>query len=59
MIQESNFDNQAEALIHMHMPLDAVLGIACVNDAVKDDLETLLEQRSIELAVRSKPTWYF
>jgi hypothetical protein len=41
------------------MPFDAVLGIACVNDAVRDDLETLLEQRGVKVAVRSKPTWYF
>ena len=50
---------QAEALIHRHVPLNAVLGIACVNDAVKDSLELLLGQRGIELAIRSKPTWYF
>ena len=50
---------QAEALIHKSVPLNAVLGIACVNDAVKGSLESLLEERGIELAVRSKPTWYF
>jgi hypothetical protein len=50
---------QAEALIHMHVPLNAVLGIACVNDAVKHNLDALLEQHGIKLAVRSKPTWYF
>jgi hypothetical protein len=43
----------------MHVPLDAVLGIASLNDAVKDNLESLLKQHGIELAVRSKPTWYF
>jgi len=50
---------QAEALIHKHVPLSAVLGIACVNDTVRGSLETLLEQRGIELAVRAKPSWYF
>jgi hypothetical protein len=50
---------QAEALIHRHVPLSAVLGLACVNDAVKGSLESLLEQRGIELAVRAKPSWYF
>jgi len=50
---------QAEALIHRYVPIDAMLGIACVNDVIKKDLEALLEQRSIELTVRSKPTWYF
>jgi ssDNA thymidine ADP-ribosyltransferase DarT-like protein len=50
---------QAEALIHRYVPLEAILGIVCVNDVVKGSLESLLEQRSIELAVRSMPTWYF
>ena len=50
---------QAEALIHRYVPLQAILGIVCVNDVVKGSLESLLEQRSIELAVRSMPTWYF
>jgi ssDNA thymidine ADP-ribosyltransferase DarT-like protein len=50
---------QAEALIHKYMPLKAILGIVCVNDVVRGSLESLLDQRSIELAVRSMPTWYF
>ena len=50
---------QAEALIHRYVPIEAILGIGCVNDVVKGSLESLLEQRRIELAVRSKPTWYF
>lgn len=50
---------QAEALIHRYLPLQAVLGIACVNDAVRTSLESLLEQRGVELTVRSTPTWYF
>lgn len=50
---------QAEALIHMHAPLNAVLGIACVNDTVRADLETQLKQRGIDLTVRALPGWYF
>lgn len=50
---------QAEALIHGHVPLEAILGVACVNEVIRKDLEVLLEQRGIELTVRSKPTWYF
>jgi hypothetical protein len=41
------------------VPLEAILGIGCVNDAIRKDLEALLEQRGIELTVRSTPTWYF
>ena len=50
---------QAEALIHRHVPLDAVLGIACLNEVVKGSLESLLELRGLKLAVRAKPSWYF
>ena len=50
---------QAEALVHRYVPLGAILGIACVNDVIRRDLETLLEQRGIELTVKSTPKWYF
>lgn len=50
---------QAEALIHKSVPLNAVLGIACVNDTVRAGLESLLEQRGIQLSVRAIPKWYF
>jgi hypothetical protein len=50
---------QAEALIHRHVPLNAMLGICCVNEVVKNSLESLLGQRDIELIVRARPTWYF
>jgi len=50
---------QAEALIHRYVPLEAILGIACLNDVIRKNLEALFEQRGIELTVRSTPTWYF
>jgi hypothetical protein len=55
----SNFGIKAEALVHKYVPLEAILGIACVNDVISNDLETRLEQHGIELTVRSTPTWYF
>ena len=50
---------QAEALVHKYVPLEAILGIACVNDVIRKNLECSLEERGIELRVRSTPTWYF
>lgn len=50
---------QAEALIHRYVPLKAILGIACHNEVIKTNLEALLKERSVELTVRAKPTWYF
>jgi hypothetical protein len=50
---------QAEALIHGHVPLNAILGIACVNDAVKGILDPIIKKRGIELIVKATPKWYF
>lgn len=50
---------QAEALVHGHVPLEALLGIGCHDDAVKQSLETLLEKRAINLRVEMTPAWYF
>ncbi len=50
---------QAEVLVHRHVPLEAVLGIGCYNDAVKSSLESLLEERDAKITVRTTPNWYF
>jgi hypothetical protein len=50
---------QAEVLIHGHVPLNAILGIACVNDAVKGILDPIIKKRGIELIVKATPKWYF
>lgn len=50
---------QAEALVHRHMPVNALKGIVCYNKAVKDDLSTLLDKSGPRLKVVAKPSWYF
>lgn len=50
---------QAEALVHRHVPLEAVLGIACYNDTVTHSIETLLEERGAKITARTVPSWYF
>ncbi|HKQ05494.1 MAG TPA: DUF4433 domain-containing protein [Blastocatellia bacterium] len=50
---------QAEALVHRRVPLEAVLGIVCYNDTVKRGLESLIEERGINLEVRALPGYYF
>ncbi len=50
---------QAEALVHRHVPLEAVIGVGCYNDTVKHSIETLLEKRDAKTAVRTTPNWYF
>ena len=50
---------QAEALIHRHVPLQAILGIGCHNDKVKAHLEKLIAARNHNLGVKTTPAWYF
>jgi hypothetical protein len=50
---------QAEALVHRHMPLNALLGIGCHDSTVKQRLDSLLLASGQQIDVKSTPTWYF
>ncbi|CAH0495994.1 DUF4433 domain-containing protein [Novosphingobium sp. CECT 9465] len=50
---------QAEALIHEHVPLAALRGIACCNEAEAQKLRRRIAAAGIELKVAAKPSWYF
>lgn len=50
---------QAEALVHHHVPLEALLGVGCHNDSVKDRLEALVAKQGKKLSVKTTPSWYF
>jgi hypothetical protein len=50
---------QAEALVHGHLPLTAVLGIGCFNDRVRETVEAEMLTRGQKLSVKTTPTWYF
>jgi hypothetical protein len=50
---------QAEALAFRHVPLDALIGLACYDESVKSDLEQLRTTRRLELPVRVRRGWYF
>lgn len=50
---------QAEALIQQHMPTDALLGVACVNEAVAAQLREQIAAAGLALKVAVTPTWYF
>jgi hypothetical protein len=49
----------AEALIHRHLPLEALLGIACFDSASKAKVDREVSRRDLTLSVRSLPQWYF
>lgn len=50
---------QAEALIHQHLPTDALLGIACVNENVAGQLRAQIAGAGLALKVAVTPGWYF
>lgn len=50
---------QAEALVHRHVPLGALLGIVCFTDAVRACIERKIAARGLMLPVHTRPGWYF
>jgi hypothetical protein len=50
---------QAEALAYRHVPVDALLGIACHNAGCKTRIDELLESSGKKLSVAVRPDWYF
>lgn len=50
---------QAEALVHRHVPLEALVGIGCHNADVRIQLELELERRQTKMSVKTTPNWYF
>ena len=50
---------QAEALVHKHLPVDALSGLVCYNDDVLKSLNAALAKRKQTIKVVKKPGWYF
>jgi hypothetical protein len=50
---------QAEALVYQHVPLKALLGFVCYNEAVKAMIDTELANRGMEFEVKVYPGWFF
>lgn len=50
---------QAEALIHRHLPVSALLGIVCYTDSIKQTIELQLRTQHLSLPVHSRTHWYF
>jgi len=49
---------QAEALIHQHLPVDALMGIACYNTSTRDAVQALIDKHDVNVKVFSKNSWY-
>jgi hypothetical protein len=50
---------QAEALIWRQLPLEAVLGICCCSDEVREQVQAQAAERTLAVKVIMKRSWYF
>lgn len=50
---------QAEALVHRHLPLAAVLGVVCHTDDARREIERKMIDAGVTLTVHTRPHWYF
>jgi hypothetical protein len=50
---------QAEALVHKHLPIDAILGLVCSTDHTASILEANIATRGLTTPVAKRPKWYF
>ncbi len=50
---------QAEALVHGHVPISGLLGIACYDSAARQEIEHAAKARTLPIKVETLPSWYF
>lgn len=50
---------QAEALVHRHLPVPALLGLACHDAESETNLKSELTRRGLSLTLAIRPDWYF
>lgn len=50
---------QAEALVHRHLPIRALLGIVCYTDTLRQTIERQVQERNLKLPIHARTGWYF
>jgi hypothetical protein len=50
---------QAEAMVHRRVPIEALDGIACYEDAVKRRFDASAEAAGVKAHIKVLPRWYF
>ncbi|MFS0825473.1 type II toxin-antitoxin system toxin DNA ADP-ribosyl transferase DarT [Pseudomonas phoenicis] len=50
---------QAEALLHKHVPVEALLGIVCYDELLSSRVDREVRQRQLNIPVYARPKWYF
>jgi hypothetical protein len=50
---------QAEALVYQHLPVAALLGVACYTEKTRQSVERSARERGIDLTILKRRGWYF
>lgn len=50
---------QAEALVHVHLPVERLVGIVCLSENEKRTLEQQREKVGLDISIAARPKWYF
>lgn len=50
---------QAEALAYRHLPVEALMGVACYSEAVRQEVETVTSSAGVSVEVVTRRDWYF
>jgi hypothetical protein len=50
---------EAEALIHRHLPIASLLGLACYNNTAKSFVSRHAAICGAKVTISTKPSWYF
>ncbi|NIA13550.1 MAG: DUF4433 domain-containing protein [Nitrospiraceae bacterium] len=70
LLRSKNFQNdpddpgkkeryQAEALAYQHVPVNALLGIVCYTDGVRNQLQDACKSKGLNIRLEVRPGWYF
>ena len=50
---------QAEALVHDHLPAEALIGLVCYTESVTAEISQLVSAKSLKIQVVKNTGWYF
>ncbi len=50
---------QAEALVHRHVPFEALRSIVCYDNAIREQIQALAEASGVEIGIKAAPALYF
>lgn len=50
---------QAEALVHQHLPVSALLGIGAYTNEIRANVEATVATHGLQLKVVTRPNWFF